>query len=198
MFYRADEAHDLPFDPFKAIVAPRPIGWIGTLNADGVPNLGPYSFFAALSSRPHMIGFSSEGLKHSPRNARDRGEFTFSLATLALAGAMNASSAGLPDGANEFAAAGLEMGRSRLIAAPFVKDSPTALECKTVQFMELTDINGRATDRFFIIGQVVAVHIRDEFIVDGRFDTARAQPLSRAGYQDYATVTEVWEMRRPG
>jgi flavin reductase (DIM6/NTAB) family NADH-FMN oxidoreductase RutF len=197
MFYRANEAHGLPFDPFKAIIAPRPIGWIGTLNGAGVPNLGPYSFFAALSSRPNMIGFSSEGLKHSARNARDRGEFTFSLATLALAEAMNASSASLPDGANEFTAAGLALGQSRVIAAPFVKDSPAALECKTVNFMELTDLEGRATSRFFVIGQVVAVHIRDEFIVDGRFDTARAVPIARAGYQDYATVEGVWEMLRP-
>jgi flavin reductase (DIM6/NTAB) family NADH-FMN oxidoreductase RutF len=198
MFYRADEDHGLPFDPFKAIIAPRPIGWIGTLNAEGVPNLGPYSFFAALSSRPNMIGFSSEGLKHSPRNARDRREFTFSLATLALAEAMNASSANLADGVNEFTAAGLELGQSRVIATPFVKDSPAALECKTVHFMELTDLDGRATGRFFVIGQVVAVHIRDEFIVNGRFDTAKARPISRGGYQDYATVEEVWQMLRPG
>jgi flavin reductase (DIM6/NTAB) family NADH-FMN oxidoreductase RutF len=197
MFYRADEPHGLPFDPFKAIIAPRPIGWIGTLNADGVPNLGPYSFFAALSSRPHMIGFSSEGLKHSPRNARDQGEFTFSLATLPLADAMNASSANLADGVNEFTAAGLELGQSRVIDAPFVKGSPAALECRTVNFMELTDIDGRPTGRYFVIGQVVGVHIRDEFIVDGRFDTAKAQPIARGGYQDYATVESVWEMTRP-
>ncbi len=197
MFYRANEPHGLPFDPFKAIIAPRPIGWIGTLNADGVPNLGPYSFFAALSSRPNMIGFSSEGLKHSVRNARDQGEFTFSLATRALAEPMNTSSASLDDGANEFIAAGLELGASRVIAAPFVKESPAALECRTVHFMELTDLDGEPTGRFFVIGQVVGVHIRDEFIVDGRFDTAKAQPISRGGYQDYATVEEVWEMRRP-
>lgn len=197
MFYRADEAHGLPLDPFKAIVAPRPIGWIGTLNAEGVPNLGPYSFFTALSSRPNMIGFSSEALKHSARNARDRGEFTFSLATHDLAQAMNASSASLADGADEFAAAGLEPGRSQVIEAPFVKDSPAALECKTVEFLKLKDIDGRPIDRFFVIGQVVGVHIRDDFIVDGRFDTARARPISRAGYHDYATVHDVWEMVRP-
>ncbi len=197
MFYRANEPHGLPFDPFKAIIAPRPIGWIGTLNAEGVPNLGPYSFFAALSSRPNMIGFSSEGLKHSARNARDQGEFTFSLATRALAEPMNASSASLDDGANEFIVAGLELGASRVIAAPFVKESPAALECRTVHFMELTDLDGEPTGRFFVIGQVVGVHIRDEFIVDGRFDTAKARPISRGGYQDYATVEDVWEMIRP-
>lgn len=198
MFYRADAPNGLPFDPFKAIIVPRPIGWIGTLNANGVPNLAPYSFFAALSSRPSMIGFSSEGLKHSPRNARDRGEFTFSLATHDLAEAMNASSANLPDGANEFEAAGLEMGASRVIAAPFVAASPAALECKTVHFMELPDIAGQPTGRYFVIGQVVGVHIRDEFLVDGRFDSAKARPIARGGYQDYSTVEAVWEMTRPG
>lgn len=198
MFYRSDEPNGLPFDPFKAIVAPRPIGWIGTLNADGVPNLAPYSFFTALASRPNMIGFCSESLKHSARNARDTGEFTFNLATLPLAEAMNASSAELPDGANEFQVAGLTAAPSQLISAPYVKESPAALECRTVQSLELRDIDGNALGRFFTIGQVVAVHIDDTFIVDGRFDTVKAQTISRGGYRDFATVENVWEMLRPG
>ncbi|ESR23015.1 flavin reductase family protein [Lutibaculum baratangense] len=197
MFYREGEPSGLPFDPFKAIVAPRPIGWIGTLNADGVPNLAPYSFFSAISSRPNMLGFSSEGLKHTARNARDRGEFTFSLATLPLAEAMNMTSANLPDGTNEFEAAGLEPGRPRVVSTPFVKASPAALECRTVHFVELTDMAGETTGRFFVIGQVVGVHLADEFITEGRFDMAKALPIVRGGYRDYATVESVWEMSRP-
>jgi flavin reductase (DIM6/NTAB) family NADH-FMN oxidoreductase RutF len=197
MFYRANKAHGLPFDPFKAIVTPRPIGWIGTLNAEGLPNLAPYSFFSAVSSSPNMIGFSSEGLKHSALNARDRGEFTFSLVTHDLAEAMNATSAPLAEGADEFAAAGIERGESVVIASPFVKSSPAALECKTLAFMELKDLDGRPVNHFFVLGQVVCVHIRDEFIVDGRFNTAKARPISRLGYRDYATVEAVWQMTRP-
>ncbi len=194
MFYRADETHDLPYDPFKAIIAPRPIGWIGTLNADNVPNLAPYSFFNAVSSRPNMITFASEGLKHSARNAHETGEFSFSVATLPLAQAMRASAEKLEDGASEFNAAGLAQGQSRVIAAPFVKISPAAFECKVVHFMELNDIDGKLTDRFLTVGQVVAVHIRDEFIVDGRFDTAKAQTIARAGYGGYSTVEDVWKL----
>lgn len=194
MFYRADEPHGLPSDPFKAIIAPRPIGWIGTLNADGVPNLAPYSFFNAVSSRPNMIAFASEGFKHSARNARDTGEFSFSLASLPLAQAMRASGEKVADDVDEFELAGLEKGEPKVISAPFVKSSPAALECKLVHFMELNDIEGKSTDRFLVIGQVVAVHMRDEFIIDGRFDAAKAQPIARQGYGGYSDVDAVWSL----
>ncbi|MBY6090716.1 flavin reductase family protein [Maritimibacter alkaliphilus] len=197
MHYGKDRPSILPHDPFKAIIAPRPIGWIGTLNGDGVPNLGPYSFFSALGNNPHLIGFTSEGQKHSYVNARDRGEFTFSLATEALTDAMNISSAAVPDGANEFEMAGLELGKSIEIATPFVAASPAALECVTVSATQLTDRHGTPMERYFVIGEVVQTHIRDEYIRDGRFDTAAARPIARMGYRDYATVTEAWELTRP-
>lgn len=197
MFYRADEPHGLPFDPFKAIISPRPIGWIGTLNADGIPNLAPYSFFNAVSSRPNMIAFASEGFKHSARNARDTGEFSFSLASLPLAQAMRLSAEKVADNVDEFETAGLERGEPEVISAPFVKSSPAALECKLAHFMELNDIAGNSTDRFLVIGQVVAVHIRDEFIVDGRFDAVKSRPIARQGYGGYSSVDAVWNMPRP-
>lgn len=197
MHYGDTRPESLPFDPFKAIIAPRPIGWIGTRNAGGVPNLGPYSYFNAIGNNPNLICFSSDGLKHSFVNARDRGEFTFSLATEALAEAMNVSSEAMADGANEFAAAGLTIGESKETSAPFVAESPAALECVTISAEELTDRHGNKTNRFLLIGQVVCTHIRDEFIQNGRFDTVLARPISRMGYRDYATVTEAWELKRP-
>jgi len=197
MHYGADRPAILKHDPFKAIIAPRPIGWIGTLNGEGVPNLGPYSFFNAVSNAPHMIAFTSVGQKHSFINARDQGEFTFSLATEALTEAMNISSATLDDGVSEFDAAGLELGRSVEIAAPFVAASPAALECVTVTAEAMRDRHGNVLDRYLVIGEVVRTHIRDEYIRDGRFDTAGARPISRMGYRDYATVTEAWELARP-
>ncbi|MBJ3776905.1 flavin reductase family protein [Acuticoccus mangrovi] len=197
MHYGATRPSVLKYDPFKAIIAPRPIGWIGTLNADGVPNLGPYSFFAALGSHPHMILFSSEGLKHSYVNAKERGEFTFSLATEALTEAMNVSSAAVADGANEFELAGLTLGQSVEIATPFVAESPAALECVTVEATQIHDRDGNPVDRYYVIGQVVQTHIRDEYVRDGRFDTAAARPIARMGYRDYSTVTEAWELLRP-
>ena len=197
MFYTADEPHGLPFDPFKAIVAPRPIGWIGTCDKEGRVNLAPYSFFNAVGSRPNMIAFASEGLKDSARNTRDTGEFTFSLATLPLAKQMNLSSADLEEGQNEFDFAGLEMAASQLVRPPFVGESPAAFECKVVHFIELQDLEGRPTGKFLTVGQVVATHIKDEFIRDGRFDAVKAQTIARCGYNDYATVDEQWELIRP-
>jgi flavin reductase (DIM6/NTAB) family NADH-FMN oxidoreductase RutF len=197
LFYTAEEAHGLPFDPFKAIIAPRPIGWIGSCDSEGNVNLAPYSFFNAIGSRPNMIAFSSDGMKDSARNAIETGEFTFSLATRPLAERMNLSSANLDSGENEFDFAGLVMAASRLVRPPYVEESPAALECKLTNAIRLTDLNGGETGSHLIIGQVVATHIKDEYINEGRFDTAKAQPIARCGYNDYATVNEVWEIPRP-
>lgn len=197
MYISDPQDHGLAFDPFKAIITPRPIGWISTLNEEGIPNLAPYSFFNALSSSPHMLMFSSEGLKHSAANARASGEFVFSLATNALQNQMNISSDTLPAGSNEYEAAGLEMGKCEKVAPPRVLASPASMECKLVSSEELMDIYGKPADTFVTIGQVVAVHINDDYIKDGRFDTAAAQPLARCGYRDYASVESVFELMRP-
>ncbi|KRS15785.1 flavin reductase family protein [Roseovarius indicus] len=198
MQYTSEEGYDpLPFDPFKAIIAPRPIGWISTLDTEGRPNLAPYSFFNAVSSRPNMIGFSSDGYKHSPRNARDTGEFVFNLSTRPLLDQMNRTSEELEDGVNEFDFAGLGMTPSKLVAPPRVTEAPAALECKVVSCDELTDVHGASTGRWWVVGQVVAVYIDDDFIRDGRFDTATAQPLGRCGYRDYAAADTLFELLRP-
>jgi flavin reductase (DIM6/NTAB) family NADH-FMN oxidoreductase RutF len=197
VFYTAEDPHGLPFDPFKAIIAPRPIGWIGSCDKEGRVNLAPYSFFNAVASRPNMIAFASEGLKDSARNTRATREFTFSLATLPLAEKMNLSSANLEEGQNEFDFAGLDMAPSRLVRPPFVADSPAALECKVVNFIQLKSLEGEVLDKYVIIGQVVATHIKDEFIRNGRFDPVLAQTIARCGYNDYATVDGQWELVRP-
>lgn len=197
MFYETRNRPPLPHDPFKAIVAPRPIGWISTIDATGRHNLAPYSFFAALASHPPVVGFSSEGMKDTPANAIATREFVFNLATAPLAAAMSASSARVAPGVNEFELAGLEMAPCRLVRPGRVAQSPAALECKVLQAIELHNLEGRPTDRHLVIGQVVGVHIDDRYLKDGRFDTAAAQPLARCGYRDYATVTEIFEMLRP-
>lgn len=198
MHYGKDRPQVLRYDPFKAIIAPRPIGWIATLDAAGVANIAPYSFFAALSSRPNMVIFSSDGAKHSYANAKASGEFTFSLATDELKQAMNLTSEELPEGESEFETAGLTPVPGVEVAAPFVGESPAALECVVVSAQELTDRNGTPTDRYVVIGEVVRTHIRDEYIdADGRFDTLKAKPIARLGYKDYATVDNIWELDRP-
>lgn len=197
MFYEPRNGHGLPHDPFKAIVAPRPIGWISTLDGQGRANLAPYSFFNAVHSRPPMVMFTSESMKHSAANAIETGEFVFNLCTRPLFEAMNISSGALAAGEDEFVAAGLEKAPSRMVKAPRIAASPAALECRVVQSMQFHDVDGKAVDGWIVIGQVVGVHIDDAFLRDGRFDTAAAQPVARCGYRDYATVIEMFEALRP-
>jgi flavin reductase (DIM6/NTAB) family NADH-FMN oxidoreductase RutF len=181
----------LPHDPFKAFVAPRPIGWISTVGPDGAVNLAPYSYFNAVSDRPPTVMFSSDGPKDSATFAEHASEFVWNLVTYDLREAMNQTSAALPRGHNEFDHAGLEMAPSRLVAPPRVAASPVAFECRVIERVQLA---------FNIVtfGQVVGVHVDERHIVDGRFDTAGVKPIARCGYRgDYAIVTELFEMIRP-
>jgi flavin reductase (DIM6/NTAB) family NADH-FMN oxidoreductase RutF len=187
----------LPHDPFKAIVAPRPIGWISTRSRDGLINLAPYSFFNAFSSSPPIVGFSSEGAKDSAAFARDSGEFVVNLATMDLLHQMSRSSAPLPRGQSEFAHSGLTMAPCRLVAAPRVAESHAAMECKVTEIVTLKNVRGEALDNYLVFGEVVAFHLDERFIRDGVFDTAAAQSLARCGYQDYAVVDRLFTLARP-
>ena len=199
MFYetRQRDKSLLPHDPFKAIVAPRPIGWISTRSLDGGINLAPYSFFNAFSSVPPIVGFSSEGLKDSATFARESGEFVANLASRDLMLAISASSAPLPRGTSEFEHAGLTTAPCRLVKAPRVAECHAALECKVVEVVTLKNHRGEALDHYLVLGEVVAFHIDDALIRDGRFDTAGARPLARCGYQDYAVVDALIALARP-
>jgi flavin reductase (DIM6/NTAB) family NADH-FMN oxidoreductase RutF len=197
-FYEPNAGHRLPHDPFKAIVAPRPIGWISSADPDGRVNLAPYSFFNAFCDAPPIIGFSSGGRKDTQRNVEATGEFVFNLATRRHAAAMNLTSAPFPHGVNEFEAAGLAAAPSRLVKPPRVADAPAALECKLLLVLPLTDLDGRPTHNTLILGQVVGVHIDTAFLTDGLFDITAAGSIARCGYQaDYAEVTQLFEMYRP-
>ncbi len=199
MFYetRQRDKSLLPHDPFKAIVAPRPIGWISTRGADGRINLAPYSFFNAFCSTPPIVGFSSEGLKDSATFARESGEFVANLASHDLMQAMNATSAPLPRGQSEFEHAGLTMAPCRLVKAPRVAECHAAMECKVVEIVTLKNHRGEALDNYLVVGEVVAFHIDDAYVREGRFDTAAARPLARCGYQDYAVVDKLIALVRP-
>lgn len=199
MFYEtAKNDHGLPHDPFKAIVAPRPIGWITSISAKGEINLAPYSFFNALSGRPPIVIFSSEGRKDSLANIIETGEFVCNLATWDLRDAMNATSAPLPHGVNEMAKVGLTAAPSRLVKPPRVAESPCALECKLLQIVPMHDLAGRAVDNYPVIGQVVGIHIDEKYLKNGLLDLAAVRPIARCGYHDYAVVDSVFQMTRSG
>jgi len=181
----------LPHDPFKAFVAPRPIGWVSTVGPGGEVNLAPYSYFNAVSDNPPTVMFSSDGPKDSATFAEVTDEFVWNLVTYDLREAMNQTSAALPRGASEFEFAGLEMAPSRLVAPPRVAATPVAFECNVVHRVQLPR-------NIVTFGEVVGVHVDERHIVDGRFDTAGVRPIARCGYRgDYATVTELFEMIRP-
>ncbi|MHB2168210.1 flavin reductase family protein [Alsobacter sp. R-9] len=198
MFYTpALRDHGLPHDPLKAIVAPRPIGWISAMDGQGRLNLAPYSFFNMVSTYPPIVGFSSEGPKDSVTFVRETGEFVCNLATWDLRHAMNATSAPLPRGESEFAHAGLATEPSRTVKPPRVKGVAAALECRLCEIIVLKTAAGQALERFLVLGEVVGVHIDDRFIRDGRFDTAAARPIARCGYSDYAVVDSLFALERP-
>lgn len=199
MFYepmRGD--HGLPHDPFKAIVAPRPIGWISSLDAEGRTNLAPYSFFNAISSRPHIVMFSSDGRKDSVSNIEATREFVCNLATWDLRDAMNQSSARLPHETSEFDTTGLATAPSRLIKPPRVAAAAAALECKLIKTDDIEGLDGKWSGNVVVYGEVVGIHIEERFIKDGRFDMAAARTIARCGYMDYAVVDAVFAMERPG
>ena len=199
MFYDAiKKNHGLPHDPFKAIVTPRPIGWVSTQDEAGRPNLAPYSFFNALSDRPPMVFFSSDGLKDSASNARETGVFACNLATFALKDAMNASSAPLAHGVSEFERAGLTPVPCAMIDAPRVAEAAVVLECETLEVKPLVDRAGQAADYTMVIGQVLGIHIDDAYLVGGLLDITLLKPIARLGYRDYAVIDEVFQLTRPG
>lgn len=201
MFYDARKpgTHGLPHDPFKAIVAPRPIGWITSMSAAGEVNLAPYSWFNGVSSAPPTVMFSSELRKDSLTFIEETGEFVCNFATFALREQVNRSSAPFPRGVNEMERCSLEAAPSRLVKPPRVAAAPCALECRWLKTVPLADIEGRATDRHVVFGQVIGVHIDERFIRDGRLDTAAMQPIMRAGYDDYYGLSPEgrFGMKRP-
>ncbi len=199
MFYEtADNRHGLAHDPFKAIVAPRPIGWIGTKAADGRLNLSPYSFFNAISDKPKLVMFSSSGRKDSVTNIEETGVFTCSLASRHLASQMNASSVAVPHGVDEFDIAKLTAVTGRLVDAPYVGEAYAALECRMTQILRPVDVDGRESDNWVVFGQVVGIHISPQIIRDGLLDMAVARPLGRMGYMDYSDGgADVFAMMRP-
>lgn len=180
-FYEPRLGHGLPHDPFNAIVGPRPIGWISSMNAQGALNLAPYSFFNAFNYTPPIVGFASIGAKDTLHNVQATREFGWNLATRPLAERMNASCAAVPPEVNEFELAGLTPAASRVIAVPRVAESPVSFECRVTQIVQLQGADGTQVETWLTLGEVVAVHIDKALLKDGVYDTAAARPILRGG-----------------
>lgn len=200
MFYQPENGHGLPHNPFNAIVTPRPIGWISTRDRHSRDNLAPYSFFNAIAYEPPQVMFASTSskpdrgdTKDSVANIRDTGVFCVNIVEYAARDVMNISSGAHPADGDEFQIAGIEKAECHTINCPRVADAPANLECKLTQIVQLPGANN-----FVVLGEVTGVHIRDNCIRDGLIDVTSFQPLARLGYRDYARVTEVFALKRPG
>lgn len=199
-FYEPAKGHGLKHDPFNAIVAPRPIGWISSRDSKGHVNLAPYSFFNAFCYVPPIIGFSSTNWKDSVENIQQTGEFVWNLATMDLARQMNATSAHVAPEVNEFEIAGLTAVPGKLVNVPRVGESPVAFECKVSDIVRLKGAGGKEADAWLTLGEVVAVHIDKAMIKEGVYQTAAARPIVRAGRRgDYFEIKpeNMFEMVRP-
>lgn len=189
-FYQPKQGHGLAHDPFNSIIAPRPIGWISSIDNKGLVNLAPYSFFNAFNYTPPIIGFSSIGFKDSVRNIQQTGEFCWNLVDVNNLEAMNKTSQAVDATVDEFELAGLTKSASNLVTVPRVSESQVSMECKLTQLIPLQDAQGNVIDSYLIMGEVVGVHINKELIENGTFDTVKAQPVMRGGGPaDYFTVS---------
>lgn len=199
MFYRPEDGHGLPHNPFNAVVTPRPIGWISSRGLDGRDNLAPYSFFNAIAYVPPQVMFSSTAAKpdrgdtkDSVGNIRDTGVFCVNIVESAARDVMNKTSGPWDREVDEFELAGIGKAECETIACARVANAPAALECKLTQII---DLPGKANK--LVLGEVVGVHLRDDCLVDGMFDVTRFKPLARLGYRDYSVVDNLFTLKRP-
>ena len=203
MYYETDKNdHGLRYNPLKACVVPRPIGWLTTMSAAGVVNLAPFSFFNVLSYDPPFVMFSAGsheedgGKKDSVINVEATGEFVYNMATWAQRDQMNQTALIVEHGLDEMAATGLDPLPSRLVRPPRVKGSPVHFECRLHQIVTLPG-HKPSSEHHVVIGRVVAVHIDDAALtVDGRVDVLKIRPIARLGYKDYTSVESVFQMEK--
>ena len=200
MFYRPADGHGLPHNPFNAVVTPRPIGWISTRGSDGSENLAPYSFFNAVAYVPPQVMFAStstkpdrDGTKDTVANIAETGVFVVNIVSYDMADAMNVSSGPWDKEVDEFEKAKLSKAACSEIPCSYVDWAPAVLECKLTQIVNLP---GEANKVVF--GEVVGVHLRDDCLIDGKFDVTKFTPLARLGYRDYSKVTDLFSLSRPG
>ena len=203
MFYKTSEHHDLPYNPFKSCVVPRPIAWVSSIHPNGTLNLAPFSFYNALAVDPPMVMIAFNGYhehggeKDTLHNIKATGDFVVNMVPLTLKDAMNTTSAAVAHEVDEIDLADLETQASVLVKPPRVAAAPIHLECELYQEIELPCTREDSTNRT-IIGMVLGVHIHDEVLTDGLIDLTKVYPLARLGYSQYTSVQDIFEMIRPG
>jgi len=202
VFYKTDQHHGLPHDPFKSCVVPRPIAWISSIHPNGAINLAPFSFFNALASDPPMVMISFTGYhqhggeKDSLYNIKSSGDFVVNMVPLALKDAMNKTTAPVAHEVDELALAGLNTEESVLVKPPRIREAPINMECELFQEINLPCTLENSINTT-IIGKVLGIHIKDEVLTDGMIDLSKIKPLARLGYNQYTDVNHLFTMTRP-
>jgi flavin reductase (DIM6/NTAB) family NADH-FMN oxidoreductase RutF len=176
------------------VVVPRPIAFVSTVSADGVLNVAPFSYFNAITNQPPLLGISVNRRrgerKDTVRNIEQTGEFVVNTVDEALGPRMVHTSGEWPEDVDEFQLTGLTPVPSDLIKPPRVGEAPVSMECRLHQMLEL----GAS---FFVVGEIVRAHVKDEVMTDGRVDITKLKPLARLGGDGYAVVRDVVHMPRP-
>ena len=187
------------YELLTSLVVPRPIGWISTRSGDGIPNLAPFSYFAALTSSPLMVGVSIGARRGEPkdtlRNIHETGVFCVNVCNEDLLEPMNLSSGEYPDAVNEFEVAGLTPREGESVASPWVAEAPAAMECELVERLDL-----RPAPNTLVIGRVVRVHLsRALDLLPGTWsiDPRSLRPVGRLGKDQYLMPREIRELPRP-
>ncbi len=199
MFFETNQSHGLKHHPFKACVAPRPIGWVSTISDDGIGNVAPFSFFNGVAQDPPQLMIAVNGsTPHSPskdtlQNIENTKEFVVNIATYDLKDAMFRTAAPEHPSTDEAELAELKMVDSNLVRPKRIGNSPISLECRLTEFVNLLSTNENDKNTA-IFGHVVGMHIADEVIVDGLVDLKRVNPISRLGYKDYATLGDIFQL----
>ncbi|MCD2203379.1 flavin reductase family protein [Halobacterium sp. KA-6] len=176
-----------------SLVAPRPIGWISTIDTSGVSNLAPYSYFNLVHTDPPVVMFSAEdgddGLKHTPANAIETGEFVINLVTEALAEAMEHTAHPASAAESEFKSAGLEEAPSVVVDAPRVAASAAHLEC---ELRDTKKIHGST----LIFGDVRHVHVDEDLLTDEAIDARKVDAVGRLGGPYFTGINQLSLTRR--
>ena len=200
MFYEPYKGHPFKIDPFKALIFPRPIGWISSISKDGIANLAPYSYFNAVADEPPQVMFCSNGNsayrkhKDSLSNILSTKEFVVNFVTSETKKQMNYTSRDFKPNDDEFIFSKLKKRKSKLVKVPAVKNSPVNLECKLLKTIKLKTNSDKVST--MIIGEVIGVFINNKFIKNDRIDSVSMNYLGRMGYSEYTKISTKFNLKR--
>jgi flavin reductase (DIM6/NTAB) family NADH-FMN oxidoreductase RutF len=178
-------------------VVPRPIAWVSSVDADGVRNLAPFSYFMAITDDPPTIAFSCSargaGTKDTLRNVEATREFVVNIVDDDCAEAMNLSSGDYPPEVDEFAVTKLTPLPGAVVKAPRVAEAPINMECRLVKILPV----GKKAN--LVLGEVVQWHVRDDVYdaATGRLDMHALRPVGRLCGHLYSHIHQIFEMKRP-